>query len=497
MARSCLQTGLLVLIVGVAPALAKDVRDWDLLWQHMVDANAAQVVMLAENDLISDDLAHDLARALAELERQGPPEAGGSNYPNYLNLENQLKEIVGDEASNIHLGRSRNDLGATMNLMLMRQQVLALLDEIATVRTTLQEIAADNIDTVMPGYTHAVQAQPTTLAHFLLAVDATFGRDTDRLRETYARINRSPLGSGAFTTSGFSLDRKRLAELLGFPALIENSYDAIMSNPADTKVELAFDLAISAVGIGRVAQYILFQYDDPAPGLLLSAGITGRSSIMPQKRNPSVVERVRLLASEVVGRGQMAALLVHNTPLYEVKDARQDHLYRSNELVAHALTLYRNFDNVLQAITVRPDLLRAQVDADYSTMSELADTLKREAGVPFRIGHEVASELTTYGRANGKRPAELSYEEVANVYHDVTGEDLPLSRPQVGRAFDPAAFVSGRAGIGGPQPESVRRMLDSQRDAVAELRGWTESETARLAAARASLDAELARIAGQ
>lgn len=497
MAKSCLQTGLLVLIVGAAPALAKDVSDWDLLWQHMVDANAAQVVMLNENDLISDDLARDLARALTGLERLGAPEADGSSYPNYLDLEDQLKEIVGEEASNIHLGRSRNDLGATMNLMLMRQQVLALLDEIAAVRTTLQDIAANNFDTVMPGFTHAVQAQPTTLAHFLLAVDATFGRDADRLRETYTRLNRSPLGSGAFTTSGFRLDRERLAELLGFPALVENSYDAIMSNPADTKMELAFDLAISAVGIGRVAQYILFQYDDPAPGLLLSDSITGHSSIMPQKRNPSAVERVRLLASEVVGRGQMSALLVHNTPLYEVKDARQDHLYRSNELVAHAATMYRNFDSILQAIIVRPDLLRAQVDADYSTMTELADALKREAGVPFRVGHEVASKLTTYGRANGKRPVDLSYEEVANVYRSVTGGDLPLSRSQVAQAFDPAKFVNGRAGIGGPQPASVRRMLDGQRSAVAELRDWSESERARLASAKANLNVELARIAGQ
>jgi len=400
----------LFLIIGIvlfgSLSYAAQVHD---LYSNMLEANKAQVIMLKENSLISAELAKQLAQALLQAESEkDTSQFAKSDYPDYLDLEHRLTELVGEEASNIHLGRSRNDLGATMNRMLMRDQILDLSDRIASVRAILQRMASENIDTVMPGFTHAVQAQPTTLAHFLLAFDAGLERDTQRLKESYVRINCSPLGSAAFTTSGFALDRDRLRELLGFEDLVENSYDAIMVSTVDSKIEMASALSISAVNIGRFAQYILFQYDDPAPGLLLTGDITGRSSIMPQKRNPSAIERLRLTASEVVGKAHTSTLLTHNTPMYEVKEARQDHTYRLNELVNTASLMYEKMENILNALTIRKDFLQKKVNEDYSTMTELADMLHREAKVSFRIGHEVASELTTYGRANGKAPYELS-----------------------------------------------------------------------------------------
>ncbi|MGK2925524.1 MAG: argininosuccinate lyase [Lysobacterales bacterium] len=476
----------------VSPTAFTD--DFQRLYGHMIDANKAQVIMLHEQGLLDDTLASELSAALIRAESEWQSSTGETDYPNYLHLESRLAELVGEETSNIHIGRSRNDLGATMNLMILREHVLDLLQAIAGIRGLVQEMAAENIGTVVPGYTHAVQAQPTTLAHLLLAFDASLQRDSDRLREVYGRINRSPLGAGAFTTSGFYLDRDRLAELLGFPALVENAYDAITLNPADTKMELASVVAISAMSVGRLAQYILFQYEDPAPGLFLSDDITGRSSIMPQKRSPSPVERLRLAASEVIGMAHTSTLLVHNTPMYEVKEAREDHVLRSNTLVATALIMYDKLDAILRAITVRPDVLLAKVDSDYSTMTELADTLKRDAGVPFRVGHEVASELTTYGRMNGKTPSQLSYGEVAEIYREVTGETLPLNEEQIRRTFDAKAFVTSRKGKGGPQPAEARRMLADQQASLAATTGWTESETVRLEAAKAAMDEELATL---
>ena len=486
---------LLVVSLSAFPARAAE-DDFASLYRYMIDANKAQVVMLSEEKLIPEPLARRLAAALEQVADEGVPEQGGARYPDYLALEARLKQLVGDEASNIHLGRSRNDLGAVMNLMLMRQHLLGLSATLADLRRDLQSMAAEHVDTVMPGYTHGVQAQPTTLGHFLLSVDAGFGRDADRFRAAYDRINRSPLGSGAFTTSGFELDRERLADLLGFPALAENSYDAIMLNPADTKVELGAVLSQSALTIGRLAQYILFQYDDPAPGLLLSDDVTGRSSIMPQKRSPSIVERLRLDASEVVGRAHLAALMVHNTPLYEVKDARQDHLYRLNDMVAAAHDMYDKLSRVLGAMTIRRDFLLSKVDADYSTMTELADTLKREADVPFRVGHEVASKLTTYGRSAGKTPAQLTHREVAAVYREVVGEDYPLTPSQTKAAFSAEAFVRSRRGIGGPQSAEMARMLGEHRGDLAGFREWVQGEMQRLDEAAKALDAEFDRLAG-
>lgn len=484
----------LLLVLPLALVTSALAGDYERLYDNMIEANKAQVVMLAEEELISKQLAGELSLALQQVVAEGMPEPGGS-YPNYLGLEARLVELVGDDASNIHLGRSRNDLGATMNLMLMRRQVLDVLADISTVRTTVQGIAAGHVDTVMPGFTHGVQAQPTTLAHFLLAFDAGLQRDAERLIETYERINRSPLGSGAFTTSGFALDRERLAELLGFPSLVHNAYDAIMVNPADTKLEFASALSISALNIGRFAQYLLFQYDDAAPGILLTDDITGRSSIMPQKRSPSVVERLRLAASEVVGKAHMSSLMVHNTPMYEVKDARQDHLYRLNDLVGNARQMYRRLDEILRAMTIRVGRLRELVDEDYSTMTELADTLKREAGVPFRIGHEVASHLTTFGREQGRAPSQLTYEEVAAVYEEVVGAPLPLTPEQTSTALSSTGFVATRAGIGGPQADSVEQMLVTQREQVASANARVATETERLQQASDNLDRAFRRLA--
>ncbi len=480
-----------------AAGLAVAADDFGRLYSHMIEANKAQVVMLYEEELISGDLARQLAVALREVESEPVPAAGERRYPNYLDLETALKARVGDEASNIHLGRSRNDLGATMNLMLMRRQVLELVTDIVGIRQRLHEMASQHVDTVMPGYTHGVQAQPTTLAHFLNAFDAGLHRDVSRLQAVYRRINRSPLGAGAYTTSGFALDRERLAGLLGFPALVDNSYDAIVVGSMDTKVELASALSISALGVGRFAQYVLFQYDDPAPGLVISESVASRSSIMPQKRNPSAVERLRVACSEVVGRAHTSALLAHNTPLYEVKDVRQDHTFRLNDLVFAARDVYRRLDLVLRSLTIRPELLLAQVDADFSTMTELADTLKRDADVPFRVGYEVASDLTTYGRSIGKAPAELTFEEVDRIYRAVTGEALPLGEDQLRRVFDAREFVESRKGAGGPQPASVAELLAAQADQTSAQRQWVDDETARLRAASDELESEFAKLVRQ
>jgi len=485
-----------IILFFVIAATLKGGEETQSLYHNMIEANKAQIVMLRENNLLRPELAGKLAQALQQVaEKEKDAGTNQSGYPNYLDLEAKLVDLIGHEASNLHLGRSRNDLGATINRMMMRERLLGLLDQIASVRAVVLKLAGENIDTVMPGFTHAVQAQPTTLAHFLLAFDSALGRDSQRLREAYARINRSPLGSAAFNTSGFPLDRDRLAELLGFDGIVENSYDAIMVSIADSKVEFVSALATSALNVGRLAQYLIFQYDDPVPGMLLSDSVTGRSSIMPQKRSPSIIERLRLDASEVVGNAHTATLFVHNTPLYEVKDAREDHLIRMNRFANDASRMYGRLQRILESLTIRENTLRDLVDRDYSTMTELADALHREAGVPFRVGHHVASDLTTYGRTHGKTPHQLTWEEVDAVYREVTGESLPLSPDQLHRVFDAAEFVRSRKGRGGPQPESVKRMLAQQRQDLTDLGRWIDGRAGHLEKAAEKLDSLFAEIA--
>lgn len=487
--KACLY-GIATLAIAAVSAPAEDAIP--PVYRHMIEINKAQIVMLAEEGLVENSFAAKMAEGLtAALEQNPPPGSGRALDPHYIELENWLVQRVGEEASNIHLGRSRNDLGATQNRMQMREWTLQMLEALAAIRHQIQNLAAQHVDTVMPGFTHAVQAQPSTLGHFLLAFDAALARDCDRLRECYARLNRSPLGSAAFNTSGFPLDRQRLSDLLGFDGPIENSYDAIMVAIADSKVEFTQHLALSALSVGRFTQYILFQYDDPVPGIAIQGAMVTRSSIMPQKRSPSNIERLRTEASDVVGLSVSSAFMVHNTPMYEVKDAREHHFIRLERIATAALQMYSRLQETLDSLLIREDVLRQSVEADFSTMTELADTLKREAGIPFRIGHHVASELTTYGREHGITPQNLSFEEVDAVYRETTGEPIPLTAEQVARALDPAAFIKSRRGLGGPQPDSMQTLLATQKRHLENVETWTLDQRGQIANAAATLAAAI------
>lgn len=481
------------IVCHLSSFVAEPPRD---LHAHLLEANRAQLVMLAERELMPRGQATRIARALQTIARQDAKPDAKRNAA-YLDLEARLVKLVGADATDIHLGRSRNDLGATMNRMLMRDLLLDQCDHMSVVREKLHALAAAHRETIMPGFTHAVQAQPTTVAHFVLALDASLGRDAQRLREAYARLNRSPLGSGAFTTSSVPLDRDRLAELLGFEGLVENAYDAIMIAEGDCKVEFASALGLAALNVGRFAQYLLFQYDDPSPGFVLHGAIVSRSSAMPQKRNPSAIERLRLAASEVTANAQTATFFAHNTPLYEVKDLREDHLIRLIRWAAESASMWQQLARVLDSLTIQKDVLREEVDRDYSTMTELAETLHREARVPFRIGHQVASELTTVGREKGKRPRDLTHAEVDAVYRHVTKQALPLTDEQLRRAFDPLEIIRSRQGKGGPQPKETERMLKAQQQEAAEGRAWLATQRQHLQAASAALHERFGELAGR
>lgn len=463
------------------------------LYRFLIEQNKAQLVMISESRLLDEKLTRRIAGALREADESNR-RASSPLSSNYLVLEEQLVARIGPEASNIHLGRSRNDLGATSERMVMREEILTLTALLADARESLLMLASDHLHTVVPGFTHSVQAQPTTLAHYLAAFVSSLERDGQRLREVYARINASPLGAAAFTTSGFPIERGRLSELLGFQGLVENSYDAIMVSTVDSKAELAAALAVSSLNIGRFAQQFLIQNSDSRPGLNLADEAVGHSSIMPQKRNPRQAERIRILASAVLGEAQTVMITAHNTPGGEAADFRIPLLERVEQVTTRAAELLRVLSEFVKAIRVDPQRTLELVDNDYSVMTEFADTLYRAAGLPFRDGHKVAAAVTAHGRATGKRPLDLSFAEVEHVYRQATGQKLPLTPQQLRDALSAESFVRGRRGAGGPQPAETGRMLAAHRARLAQTRAWVEAETVRLRTASASLDAAFRRL---
>ena len=450
---------------------------------HMANAHAASVVMLAEEGLLEPHHAAQIARASAwVVEEQARP--GAARAANYLDFEARLVELAGAAAANVHMGRSRQDLHGTARRLLARGGWLATLRELLRARAALVALAQAHADVPVPAYTHGVQAQPTTFGHTLLAFSAALERDAERLSEGYRRLNRSPLGAAALGTSGFALDRHRLAALLGFDEPVANSYDANLVASADYRLELAGVLAQSAVTIGQFAQNIHAQYQHPRPWLVLDPATTSGSSIMPQKRNPRPLDRLRSAASDVVAKAHAITLAAHNAGT-GMHDYRR--IAPLTDLVAAAQAMYQRYAALAASLGVDAERAREELAKGFSTMTEVADTLLRKANVPFRTAHAYASALTDLCRAEGRTAATLTDRELKHTYRTVTGNPLPLAPAVVRAALDPVALIANRRGFGGPQPAQMRAALDAHRASVAAQERWLADTEDALTAARVGL----------
>jgi len=414
--------------------------------EYLDQINKASIVALTEAHIVSADVAGRIATGILAVIRSehGSPRPWSADY---LDYEPKLLAAVGADASRLHCGRSRQDISATIARMNLRAGVLDACDALILARQALLGLAEAHKDTIIPAYTHGVQAQPTTLAHYLLGVGGALARSASRLRAAYGHVNQGPLGSAALTTSSFALDRHRLASLLGFEGLVENAYDANHLAPVDTSLEVAAALGIAAVQIGQFAQDLHAPYAMPAPWMTLQRGeLVGVSSIMPQKRNPAALEQLRVQSSTLLGEMQAVSLMAHN-----VRTGMFD--YRSYDPVPSARTLavFELLRKVVGGLVVDRERALAEVHADYSTATEIADALLQRADVPFRIGHHFASALTDFGRSRNLSLREIPYREAARIYESMASHAFPLDAKAFAEVSSPEYMVFGRKGAGGPQ----------------------------------------------
>jgi argininosuccinate lyase len=452
--------------------------------------NKASLVMLAEGGLLPRLLAAGIADGILQISAREQASAADRSA-DYLDYEPKLIAIVGQDASRLHMGRSRQDMGATIARMSLRDAVLREYEALAVSREKLLALAGQHTQTIVPAYTHGVQAQPTTFAHYLLAFESAMARNCDRLREAYVRINKSPLGAAALATSSFAIDRQRLAELLGFDGLVDNSYDANHVSSSDSSLELASVLAITAIQLGQFAQDIHTQYTSSSPWILLAEGkLTGVSSLMPQKRNPAALEQLRTQSTLMVGDMQSVSLLSHNNRTGMFDSRSYDPVPAERPL--HVIQL---FQQVLDGLVIDKDRALAEVDAGYATTTEIADALLRIAEVPFRVGHHYASVLTSYGRSKDLKLSEITYADVSRIYREEAKQDLPLTETEFREAIIAQHMVYGSKGVGGPQLSEVERMLADGRAQLASNMSWLNSRKDRLAMAELSLDKAVAALA--
>jgi argininosuccinate lyase len=461
--------------------------------------NRASAVMLTEEKIVTPEMGRKLAGGVAfSLDQAGRP--GGKRPSDVLQIEKIITDSIGPDASLIHTGRSRQDMYATYRMAKLRNEVLDFSDALDGMRARLLATAAKNVDTIVPAYTNGVQAQPTSYAHYLLGYEASFERDAQRIHELYRRMNRSAMGTAVLANSSWPLNRRRMADLLGFDGIVENSLDAGQVISSDVSLEAAAIVSSNAIRLGAMLGDIHTQYHQTRPWLLLSEGSTYTSSAMPQKRNPGVIMRAREEASDVVGLAQTVTLRAHNvtTGMTDYKSP-----WAEIGLYPHAVRMLTDMDVVLDALTINPKRSLEELEDDWTTSMELAEALQMEHHIPFRVGHGFASSIVTYARANGLKPKDFPYAKAQELYAQairkvgLADTRLPIAEPHFREVLSPEFMVRTRVGIGGPQPAEVRRMLAQAQGQLQADQGWMQETRGRLRDADARLDAAFRQLVGR
>ncbi|MGV6476737.1 argininosuccinate lyase [Azotobacter vinelandii] len=478
----------------VKPSAGKPSEADQFAWINKI--NKASIVMLVEEGIVTPQMGRKIAGGIRHtVDQAGRP--GGKRPGDVLQIERIMIDDIGPEASLVHSGRSRQDILATYRLATLRRQVLDYAAAMNATRQRLLDIAARNADTLVPAYTNGVQAMPITYAHYLLAYAASFDRDAQRIRELYARLNRSPMGSAVLANSAWPLNRERLARLLGFDEVRENSLDSSQVSSYDIPIEAVDIAANSAIRVGALIGDIHTQYHQIRPWLLLDEGSTYTSSAMPQKRNPGLLMRVRESASDTVGLAEAVTLRAHN-----VTTGMTDYKFAFDSLgVFDAATdMFKGMDNVLDALTINAARAREELENEWTTSMELADTLQRAHQVPFRIGHSFASLIVEEARNEGYVPNTFPYADAQKLYTRAADKfgwkdnRLPLDEAAFRASLSPENMVKTRVGIGGPQPAEVQRMLAGARQALQSDDGWLKDTRARLDNADKALDDAFASL---
>ncbi|CAM3698746.1 argininosuccinate lyase [Alicyclobacillus pomorum] len=460
-----------------------------VLLPPMLAIHKAHLVMLVEQSLLKRHEAERIMSGIQALDILKLQETAydGRYEDLFFLVESQIMQTAGEIGGSLHIARSRNDMGVAMYRMALRQQLLDTIQSASAFLQTLVDTANQHVDTIMLGYTHTQQAQPMTFAHYLTAVFDAVARDVKRLQAAYDTCNRSPLGAAALTTSGFPVNRERVAQLLGFNGLVENAYDAI--GGADYLGEAAAALQVLFIGMGRFVQDLLLWSTQEFGSIRVADPYVQVSSIMPQKRNPVSLEHIRSLSSSGVGRCMTVLQMLHNTPFGDIVDTEDDlqpHLWHGFRLSDQILRLCAV---VVGTVDVNKELLLNRTKHSFATITELADTLVREANIPFRSSHAIASHVVKMAVERQLDASQVTSSLIDEAASQVIGHPLQLSPDIVQRAMDPVHFVEVRNVPGGPAPTEMHRALAARQRQLNHIAFSVRAEVERLKDASTYLDA--------
>lgn len=473
----------------LAKILAKRVDRMLVFFPAQLEMDMAHTVMLAEQDILSRDDAARILEVLVEIRDGGPESLHIESVRSTLfwYVEATLIDRLGEQlGGRMHTGRSHNDIQPTISRMTARSELLGLLDILLRLRTTTLDVAAAHTKTVMPGYTSLQHGQPWTFGHYLSGWADAFERDFGRLVHGFGTTDLSPLGASALAGTSWPLDRERVAHLLGFGDVIVNSRDAGFGTK-DYVAEILAAVSILMINLGTLCSDLYLWSSFEFGMVELDGGYSGSSSMMPQKKNPWAVDWARGAAGNAIGHfaSSLGAMKGASSTDGSAQDFPETPLAESLETAADYLDL---IDGVLATLDVKAEVMAERAGTNWTTASNLADTIVREAGLSFREAHGIVGRLVRSAMSAGRVPRETTTTSLDEAAVDIIGRPLGLTEQTIRTALDPMEFLSTRVTIGSVNPKEVRRMIARSRVRLRRDRRWHEERAKVLARARIELD---------
>ncbi len=424
------------------------------LWQADITGSLAHADMLAAQGVISAEDHAAIRRGMAQITDEiasGRFEWKLALEDVHLNIEARLTSLVGDAGKRLHTGRSRNDQVATDVRLWLRGEIDLIGGLLTDLQRALVQIANQNVEVILPGFTHLQVAQPVSFGHHMLAYVEMFSRDAERLADVRKRVNRLPLGSAALAGTSYPLDRERVARTLGMDGVCQNSLDAVSDR--DFAIEFSAAAALCMVHISRLSEELILWMSQSFGFIDIADRFCTGSSIMPQKKNPDVPELARGKTGRVVGHLMGLITLMKGQPLAYNKDNQEDKepLFDTVDTLKDTL---RIFAEMVGGITVKPEAMERAALRGYATATDLADYLVKK-GLPFRDAHETVAHAVKTAIAQGVDLSELPL------------ATLKQFNPQIDNGVYDVLSLRGslnaRNTLGGTAPAQVRAQVARHR----------------------------------
>lgn len=417
------------------------------LYRQDIAGSIAHARMLAASGILTeadrDAIVKGLGDVLAEIESQKFT-FSRSLEDIHMNVESRLKELIGDAAGRLHTARSRNDQVATDFRLYVRDAIDTIAAQIKVLQIALVDRAEQEAETIMPGFTHLQNAQPVTFGHHLLAYVEMLGRDASRFADARKRLNENPLGSAALAGTPYPIDRFATSEALGFDRPTANSLDAVSDR--DFVLETLSAATLCALHLSRFSEELVIWSSAQFNFVKLSDKFTTGSSIMPQKRNPDAAELVRAKIGRILGALTSLIVVMKGLPLAYSKDMQEDKEVAFDALDSLSLSLAAMTGMVGDLVANR-DKMRASAAAGFSTATDLADWLVREANIPFRDAHHITGQVVALAEQKGCGLEGLTIEDFKLIDQRIDS--------RIHKVLSVEASVASRKSYGGTAPENV------------------------------------------